>query len=364
MNQFLQNSKTQIIKYCIVVVFVMIIGALLVLLQGGSPVESFAAIINGSLGSKSAIAGTIRWITPCIIMGMAASVAFKSGVNNLGLEGQMYMGAFVAAIVGSYVTLPHFAHIGVVILTACIVAMLFALIPALLRLLLNIDEMITTLMLNYVAVLLTEYLTRQIMGMDAAINPDEISTAPIKATAALSKLIPPYSATTAIFIAVAIAIFIFVLNYYTIKGYELKQVGENLPFAKQGGVRVWQTFLTIFLLSGLLAGVCGATEIIGPHGKFRPGFSSNLGWDGIMITLIAKNNPAGVVIVGILWGILKNGSFAMERVTNTNRLVVTLIQALFVLFVAIDYQELLVKVKQKRENNRRYRESMNIGKRG
>lgn len=329
----------EIAKYLIAFALSAGIGSIIILLQGGDAGAAFGAILQGALGGSSAITKSIRWITPCIISGVAATIAFKSGVNNLGTEGQIYIGAFVAAVAGYAIKIPHVPHVLVILLLAAIGGMLYALVPALLRLFLNVNEMVTTLMLNYVATLLTDVLTRQLMHFDGSTSPDQVATPPLLPTGRLTQLFPPYQATTGIFIAVALALSVFFIYKYTIKGYELKQVGGNISFARQGGVKVARTYLATFLLSGMIAGICGAVEIMGPHGRFRSSFANNLGWDGIMIALIAKNDPIAVIVVGTVWGLIKNGTFAMERVTDTSRVVISLIQALFVLFVTIDYKK-------------------------
>lgn len=338
-----RGVQLEIIKYFAAAVLVVIIGAGIILAQGGDPGAAFSAILQGSLGDMDALMQTIRWMTPCILAGIASVIAFKSGVMNLGIEGQIYLGAFASAVVGYAVALPKGVHIFVAIAAGGIAGLLFALVPAVLKLFFGINEMIVTLMLNYVALLLTEYFTIKLMGGSASIDVDTISTPPVLDTARLKMLLPPNQATTGIFIALAVTAAVYLIYRFTIKGYELKQVGENIRFARFGGVNVIRTFLSIFLLSGFVAGMCGAVEILGPHGRFRAQFATNLGWDGIMIALIAKNNPFGVVAVSIVWSVLKCGSFAMERSTDTSRLVVTLIQALFVLFVAVDYSKLFAK---------------------
>lgn len=346
MKQLWSNVRSEVIKYAAALLFVFIIGAVIILWQGGDPIAAFSAIFKGALVGKGSIARTIRWITPSIIAGIAATVAFKSSVNNLGIDGQIYIGAFVAAMVGYAVSLPPGLHVPLTIAAAGLAGLLFALIPAILKLHFKVNEMITTLMFNYVAVLLTQYLALKFVGFDGSHSPEQVATPPILDTAKLKLLLPPYQATTGIYIAIVLAIVTYLVYAYTIKGYELKQVGENLRFAEQGGVKVASTYLLIFLLSGFIAGLTGAVEIMGPHGRFRAEFATNLGWDGIMIALIAKNNPIGVVIVGTIWGIIKNGAFAMERVTDTSRLVITVIQALFVLFVTVNYDSLFAKVRK------------------
>ena len=207
--------------------------------------------------------------------------------------------------------------------------------------------MITTLMLNYIAVLLTEYFTYIVMGISAAGDSLALSTPPIADTARLTNLIPKTNASTGVLIAVALVIVIFMVYRYTVIGYELKQVGENRRFARIGGVNVTKTFLAIFLLSGFVAGLCGSIEVQGTYGKFTASFSNNLGWDGIMIAMIAGNHPITVLGVAVIWGILKAGSLHMERMCDVNRLTVLLIQALFVLFITVDYRKLFGAVKRK-----------------
>ncbi len=341
------DVKFEVFKYVLAFVMVTIIASVLISFQGEEPSKALSAIVKGALGNSYAIGNTIRWTIPCILSGMAAVVAFKSGVMNLGIEGQLYFGAFAAGVVGYIIELPPLLHIISCIVAAGIFGLLYSVIPAILKLYFQVNEMITTLMLNYIAILLTELFTVWVMGATAGVNPDLLATPPIYASAKLPVLIKGTQGNAGIFIALAVVIIVFLIYKYTIKGYELKQVGENLKFSKVGGVNVAKTFVSIFLISGFIAGICGGVEVLGTHGKFTSRFSSNLGWDGIMIAMVAKNNPFGVLGISILWGILKCGSMAMERVTNTNRLTVSLIQALFVLFVTVDYKKIAGMLRDK-----------------
>ena len=185
------------------------------------------------------------------------------------------------------------------------------------------------------------------MGISAAGDSLALSTPPIEDTARLTNLIPKTNASTGILIAVGLVVIIYLVYRCTIIGYELKQVGENRRFSRIGGINVTRTFLAIFLLSGFVAGLCGSIEVQGTYGKFTASFSNNLGWDGIMISMIAGNNPIMVFVVAVIWGILKAGSLHMERMCNVNRLTVLLIQALFVLFITLDYRKLAGMFRRK-----------------
>ena len=339
-------------RYVFALIMVALVGAFLVKSQGNDPLEALKAIVTGAFGSKRAIGTTIRWMTPTLITSISAVIAFRSGIWNVGIEGQMYMGAFMCAVVGYEFCLPRGLHILVCLLVAGISGMLFALIPALLKAYLNVNELISTLMLNYVATFLTEYMTFRYMGFDSSVLADAVATNEMQQTARLSKLIPKTSATTAIIIALALAIGVYLFYRYTVKGYEFKMVGQNLRFSKYGGVNSRKTFMTIFLVSGFIAGICGGTEMCGNFGKFRTAFATNLGWDGVMVTSIAQNNPLICILVSYIWGALKAGSLHLERVTSNNRLIVNIVQALFVLMVSIDFKSLYNTY----QNHRQYKQ--------
>ena len=335
-----QDMAWPILKYMLSFAAVMVIGSVLIVYQGENPLTAIGYIAEGAFGSIRNFGNTLRWITPCILTGLAATIAFKSGVMNLGIEGQLYFGAYAAALFGYYIHLPRFFHVPGCLLAAGIAGMLYAFIPAFMKMAFQVNEMITTLMLNYIAVLLTEYFTYIVMGISAAGDSLALSTPDIADTARLTVLIERTNASTGFFIAVLLVILVYLVYKCTILGYELKQVGENRRFSRIGGVNVTRTFLMIFLLSGFAAGLCGSIEVQGTYGKFTASFSNNLGWDGIMIAMIGNNNPLAVLAIAAVWGILKAGSLHMERMCDVNRLTVLLIQALFVLFITVDYRSI------------------------
>lgn len=331
------STRINIIRYVVSLIATLAVGAIIILLQGESPLEAFYEIFQGAFGTKAAIGSTLHWAVPCMLVGSAALVAFKSGVMNLGLEGQLYLGALAAGCVGYMISLPAVVHPIVCIIIGGFAGLLWAIVPALLKLLFKVDEVITTLLLNYVATLLTEVLTLSLISGSKALATTSIMTPLINDTAKLSPIIKGTSATTGIFVALIVVAGVWFLYKYTLVGYELKQVGENLKFAKAGGVNANKMFVIIFLLSGFVAGICGSVETLGVNNRFISQFSSNLGWDGVMITRVATNNPIGVLVVSFIWAAFKAGSLHLERVTELNRYTINLLQALFVVFISIDY---------------------------
>lgn len=328
------------IKYILSLVLSMALGSLLILAQGESPITAVKAIFTGAFGSATNIGNSLRWSIPCMITGAAATVAFRSGVINMGLEGQIYVGAITCAVVGAYLELPHLPHLLLCLVAAGLAGALYTLIPAVLRLFFNVNELITTLMFNFISLLLTEYLTIWVImgGVQAENGSASVSTPQIARTAELSTIIKGTTANTGFMIGIVICLLIAFFYKYTIAGYAARQVGQNMTFAKVGGVNVVKNFVGMFLISGFIAGMCGGIEVSGSYHRFTANFSKNLGWEGIMITRVAENNPIALIVVSIIWGALKAGSMHMERVTELNRLTVNLIQMFFVLFVSINYE--------------------------
>lgn len=343
------KSDSQWINYAASLCGVLLIGSILVLMQGENPIEAFQAILAGSIGSISAISSSIRWSIPVIIAAMSAIVAQRSGILNLGLEGQIYFAAFSSALVGALLPMPRALHLPFTLLVGGLVGLLYAILPAMLKIFLDIDEMVSTLMLNYIAIYVTEFLTMQMMGLNSGTNPDMIATPEILESARLGQLFKPYQANTGIFIALSLVILLSFIYKRTCAGYSWEQLGRNSRFARYGGISQKWNYIIVFLFSGFIAGLCGAVEITGVHYRFRNNFASNLGWDGIMVALIAKNKPKTALVVGLLWGMIKAGSMHMERMTSVSRILVTLIQALFVLLITVDFKSLLPKKKVRSE---------------
>ncbi|WP_343250695.1 ABC transporter permease [Diplocloster hominis] len=348
-----EEAESNLIRYAAALLAVLLIGTVLIAVQGENPGKAFAEILKGAFGSKINIGNTLRHTMPCILTAIAAAVAFKSGVNNLGLEGQIYFGALTAAVLGYAFKLPPGVHVIVCLLASGAAGMLYALLPAMLKLIFRVDELISTLMFNFIAVLLTEYITMWwIMGGRGSDGSNAISTPPMAASARLPGLIQGSSASLGIVFALLVAVLVYLFYRYTVKGYELKQVGENIRFARAYGIPVARTFLGIFLMSGFISGLCGGIEMSGSYGSFTAKFITNMGWDGILIAYIARQNPIAIVVVSFLWGALRAGSLQMERMTSLNKLTVNIIQMLFVLFAAIDYKALFDHMRGKHMRSR------------
>ena len=336
--------KIMTLKYGLSLLVTVFLGSILIFAQGESPTYAMAEVVEGAFGSLYKFGNTLRWTAPCLILGIAASVSFKAGVQNLGLSGQCTFGGLVAAVIGYSANLPPLAHILLCIFAAGFTGMLYVLIPAVMRLFFGINEFIATLMLNFVAEILSEYTVDMILT-SSGVYTTATSTPSINDSAVLPIMIENTSVSYSLLIAIVVALALYAVYKFTVPGYELKQTGENLRFAKVGGVKVVRNFLLIFLLSGFIAGACGGIEVLGVHKKFNVGFATNLGWDGIMVARIAESNPIACIFVAFIWGALKAGSLQIERVTELNRFTVECMKMFFVLMVSIDYERLFYSIK-------------------
>lgn len=337
-------AKIMYLKYGVSLLVTVLLGSILIYAQGVSPGYAMTEVIKGAFGSLYKLGNTLRWTAPCLMLGIAASVAFKAGVSNLGLSGQCAIGGLVAAVIGYSVELPPVAHVLLCVFAAGFSGMLYVLVPAIMRLFFGINEFIVTLMLNFVAEIMSEYTVDMILTASGEYT-SATSTPSILPSAQIPIMIPNTSVSYSLLIAVLVAVALYALYKYTLPGYELKQTGENLRFAKVGGVKVVRNFLLIFLLSGFIAGASGGIEVMGVYKKFNVGFATNLGWDGIMVARIAESNPIACIFVAFIWGALKAGSLQIERVTELNRFTVECMKMFFVLMVSIDYERLFYSMK-------------------
>lgn len=278
------------------------------------------------------IGGTLRWIAPLILCGLATAIPLSAGVFNLGIDGQLMLGAVTSAAIGLFLygKMPPVLVIVLALVFGAIIGMLWALIPAFFRATWGTDEVVTTLLLNYIAVLITDYL---VMGplMGAGATGTTYSTDSLAQELWLKRIIPQSSANIGLFIAIIIAIIINFVLYSTTLGFEIKVVGTNPIFARYGGIKSKKTILLTFIISGAIAGLVGGIEVFGVHHRFPGRFNTGLGFDGVIVSLMADNNPLGILLTGSLFGILRNGGMNMERVTEIPRAMVDVVQALIVL---------------------------------
>ncbi len=315
------------------VILAMLIGAIILMVSGANPITAYQALFKGAFGSLTALGRTLEKATPLLFSGLAISFAFKAGLFNIGAQGQLLLGAIVAAGIGFGVDgLPAIIHIPLALLGGAVAGGLFAAIPGVLKVTTGANEVITTIMLNYIAINITDFLADGIWkdtsaGNVVARTPKIFPSAEIPKIAGLP---------LGFLLAVLVAILVWWILNKTTLGFEVRTAGMNQRAAKYAGIKVAITIVLTMVISGVLAGIGGAIETQGVVGRYQPGFNVGLGFDGITVALLGKTSPIGNVFAALLIGAMKSGSSQMQFSAGVAAEITNVIQALMLFFIAAD----------------------------
>jgi len=320
--------KRNIITAALGIITALLAGLIILAVQGYPAVESYRQLFNYSITSKFSFFSTLAKAAPLILTGLSAAVAFGSNVVNLGQVGQFLIGAMSVTVVGLFVDLPAVVMIPLLIFTALLAGALYSGIAAWMRLKFNMDEFITTLMLNFVAQYFTLYL---ITG--PLIDKDLYS--PMTKQITKSGWLPIIGGLeSTIFITLILTFVIYFIWHHSKMGYEWKVMGSNDIFARVGGVKIDKNYLRVMLISGALAGMAGAMLVMGGvQHRFLKGIGANYGWDGVMTAVVANNSIVGTAFYGLFFALLQTGAMGMELETAVPSEFVLILQAITVLFV-------------------------------
>ncbi len=327
----------EVMRYCLVFGLAIAAGVLISLARHEDPILVYRMLVQGSFGSLYYSLETIRWSTPLIMSGIANIIAFRAGIWNLDVETQLKFGALTAAVVGGIPGLPAYVHIPLVILASALAGGLWAFLPAVLYVRFRLNELVTTLMMGYIGTLLIGYLLRFHFHAPFAQGaaPNNISTPDIATTARLPQILPPSEANAGIFIAILLAVIMFLVYRKTVLGYEADVLGVNRRFARFGGVQSRRVLMFLFLLSGAVAGLAGGIEVMGSGYSYGSTFPTGLGFDGIVVGILARNSPLLALPAGLFFGALRSGGFVVEQTTKVNHAAISVIQGLILMFFTI-----------------------------
>ena len=317
----------------VAVLLALLVGTIILIASGANPIQAYAALIEGSLGSAPAIGRTLEKATPLIFSGLAVAFAFKGGLFNIGAQGQLLLGALTAAVIGfSIEGLPWFIHLPLALLGGALIGALYSAIPGALKVYTGAHEVITTIMLNYVAINITDYLADGPLKDTAAGN--VIPRTPLVMDSAQIPIIG--GIPIGFFIAILAAVVVWWLLWKTIIGFEIRTVGINPNAARYAGIKVARIVILTMVFSGFLAGMGGAVETLGVVGRYQPGFNIGLGFDGITVALLGRTHPFGVIPAALVIAAMKAGSSQMQFSADVAKEITDVIQALILFFVAAD----------------------------
>ncbi|HLS10346.1 ABC transporter permease [Lentibacillus sp.] len=334
----MNSSKLFNILVPLISVFIgLFAGALIMLGFGYNPITGYIALWNGAFGDLYYFGETMRQVTPYILTGLAVAFAFRTGLFNIGAEGQVIVGWLAAVWVGTSIEAPMFIHLPLAIIAAAAAGALWGFIPGLLKATRGVHEVIITIMLNYTALYAANAIVRNVLSDNEDKTPD------IAATASLSsewfQNLTYFSRMHyGIFIALFAAVIMWFLIERTTIGYELKSVGYNQHASKYAGMSVKRNIILSMVIAGAFAGLAGSMEGLGTFGymSVQSGFN-NLGFDGIAVALLGANNALGVVLAAFLFGTLKVGALNMPTEAGVPTELVDIIIALIIFFVASSY---------------------------
>ncbi len=307
------------------------LAAIVLTASGENPFASFGAMLSGALGSWPAITETLVKTIPLVISGLAVALGLRAGLFNIGVEGQLLVGGLAAAFVGYAVKLPAVVHLPLCLLAGVAGGAAWGFLPGLLKAKRGVHEVIITIMLNYIGFYLVHYLVTNLLKDADTMSPQTPEVMPTARLAEFGGL------HAGILVAILCVLGFAFLMSRSVMGYELKVVGRSPDAARAAGISVPRTVILAMLLSGGLAGLAGAVEVLGVHHKFYDQFSPGYGFDSIAVALLGGNTALGTALSGLLFGVLRNGALSMQLTTDTPKEIVTLVQAIIIVFAGVRF---------------------------
>ena len=351
----------------IAVIFALLVGAIVIMIIGEDPIFVYKVLFSNALGNRDGWGNVLFRATPLIFTGLAVAFAFRCGLFNIGGEGQMYIGTFLATWVGfTFTNLPAIILIPLCILAAAGGGALWASIPGILKAKKGVHEVIVTIMMNWIATSLTFYLVLQYKAPPTAdmaaagIKQMIPHTSEIAQAARLPRIyhllkalnidFPAYNqVNVSFFIALAAAVLVYYILWKTNLGYEIRAVGFSPLAAEYGGISVAKNIVLAMVISGALAGLVATNEVMGFKYRWRQELFTGYGFNGIAVALLGKNHPLGVVLAAILFGVLNYGGAIVNIFTGGRipRELIMVLQAVIVIFVVIS-DEVVKRIIRKR----------------
>jgi simple sugar transport system permease protein len=310
------------------------LGVVLLGLSGFDPLAAYVALYQGAFGDRYGLTSTLAEATPLILTGLTFAIGMRCGLFNIGAQGQVLLGA-IAAVAASLLPLPPALHLFAALVFGMLAGALWSLPAAMLKVMRGVHEVISTIMLNWIAWYLSLYCVAT-----ALVDPGRAEkTLAVAAGARLLPFLPGTDLTPALLLSVAFAVLSYWVLWYTALGYEIRAVGHNPEAARYGGMQPMRTLFCAFGLGGLAAGLAGVTQVIGrpPTYALYGDLSNvaNLGFDGIAVALVGYNHPLGAILAAVLMGALAAGARTMQIYAGVPLEMIRLVQGVIILTLAV-----------------------------
>jgi ABC-type uncharacterized transport system permease subunit len=346
LRRLLSDAAGALVFPLIAILISFIIGAVIMLATGNNPFAAYAALVQGAFGSPTALGRTLLGATPLIFTGLAVAVAFRAGLFNIGGEGQFYIGAITAAGLG--VALGFLGPLGtlLVLLGCLLTGFLWGAIPGFLKAYFGAHEVITTIMLNFVAILLATYLALNPLRSEGLVP----GTETIDPAARIPFIgLGLGRANYGFFLALLAAVVFYLLLWRTRRGFQIRAVGLSPGAANYAGMGIGVNTVLALAIGGAFAALGGGVEVLGVYGKMSIPFVEELGFTGIGVALLGRNHPIGVVLGALLFGGLASGAQEMQFATDVPLQLASVLSAIILLLVTATKLVELIVGKRARE---------------
>jgi len=312
----------------------MLLASVLIVWAGESVIAAFQLMATGAFGNTFAITETLSRAIPLTLTGLAAAIAFRARFFNIGAEGQLYCGALAASLIGTgWITLPPIAMIPLLFLVGAFAGGLALLLPWFLKTRMNVDEVVTTLLLNFVILLLISYALEGPLRDPMSMGWPQ--AAPIVDNGVLPALVPRTRLHAGVFFAIFAAVTLWLLLRYSVFGFSVKALGLNPEAARHSGIAPTRTLFWVAILSGALAGCAGVSEVAGLKGYLTLDLSPGFGYTGIAVAMLANLHPLGVVVSAVFLAGVSVGADSMGRALGVPSYIADIMVASAVLSVLI-----------------------------
>ena len=333
-KHFLEHPLTQnFLIPILAVILSFAVGAIFIVMVGQNPFEVYSVLFSQTLGSSYGIGQLLFKSTPLIFAGLSVAICFRAGLFNIGAEGQLQIGAFLTALVGMKTFgVPSYLEVPLLILAGMIGGGIWGFIPGYLKAKVGAHEVINTIMLNFIAAALISFLVTNIYNVPATVHTPPIS--PAGTLPRFDKFFAGFEGSPvnfSIIIALFAALFVWYYVERTKSGYELRAVGLSPKAAEYGGISVSKNIIMTMTIGGAIAGLAGTNFVMGYKYYFEEGFSTGVGFMGIAVSLLGLNNPFGVILAALLFGVLDYSGLVIN--TMVPKELVSILQAIVIIFV-------------------------------
>ncbi|MCG8483931.1 MAG: ABC transporter permease [Clostridia bacterium] len=330
------------IRTSVVILIALVFSLVIILLVSKEPAYALKEFLIGPIDSMRHIGNVIEMTIPLIFTGLAVSIMFSAEQFNLAAEGAFFAGAVAAAAISLLIDLPIVIHPMIAMLAGGILGTLITGIPAYLKVKWNASELVSSLMFNYIALYMGLYVINYFFR---DVNAGAMVSERLPKSVLLLNIIPRTRIHFGLFIAILFVVATYYFMFRSKWGYALRVTGQNSRFAEYSGINTLKVFLYAQLLGGFIAGVGGATELLGMYKRFSWQGLPNIGWDGVIVAILARNNPVYVPFAALFLAYLRIGADIMARMSDVQNEVVSLIQGIIIVLVVAE--RFLAKYKHK-----------------